>query len=80
MIKAQNILLVGATGLIGGWILDAVIANKQEFQRIAIFTSQKSLEHKKERIEDLRSKHVEIVVGDIRDAKSVADAFEGMQL
>ncbi|KZZ96991.1 NmrA-like family protein [Ascosphaera apis ARSEF 7405] len=77
MIKAQNILLVGATGLIGGWILDAVIANKQEFQRIAIFTSQKSLEHKKERIEDLRSKHVEIVVGDIRDAKSVADAFEG---
>ncbi|KAI5304015.1 hypothetical protein KEM56_006957, partial [Ascosphaera pollenicola] len=76
MVKAQNILVLGATGLIGSWILKVLIREKHNFQRIAIFTSQSTVERKSSFIASLQSEHVDVIVGDVRDSQSVSKAFE----
>lgn len=75
--EAKNILLFGATGLIGTRILEAIIQSKGSFGRIAAFTSPGTVERKSAVLDAIREKGVEVIVGDVRDEKQVADAYQG---
>lgn len=70
----QNILLFGATGTIGSFILNAILAQRSQFGRIAIFTSQRTAETKGEQ---LKKQGVEVIVGDLEDETAVKAAYEG---
>ncbi|KAE8361142.1 hypothetical protein BDV27DRAFT_133483 [Aspergillus caelatus] len=77
--KPRNILLFGATGNIGSYILDAILAARDEFDRIAIFTSQATATSKEDFLDDLkRTKNVEVLVGDLQDEEVVRKAYDGI--
>lgn len=79
MTAAQNLLLFGATGTIGSYILDAILSTRDQFGRIAIFTSARTAETKASYLNDLKTqKNVEVIVGDIEDEGAVKAAYEGM--
>ena len=71
----QNILIIGSTGLIGRPITQAIIEVKNHFSRLAIFTSPSTVEDKSGQINWLRSKGVEILVGDIQNESDVKKAY-----
>lgn len=70
----QNILLFGATGAIGRFILNALLAQRSQFGRIAIFTSPRTAETKGEQ---LKKQGIEVIVGSIEDESAVKAAYEG---
>lgn len=74
----KNILIFGGTGLIGEHISNAIVANKQHFDRIALFTSTNTLWTKPDHIDSLKAKGVEIIVGDIKLAGDVNEAYQGI--
>ncbi|KNG82997.1 isoflavone reductase family protein [Aspergillus nomiae NRRL 13137] len=75
----RNLLLFGATGNIGTHILDAILTARQEFDRVAIFTSPATAASKKDFLDNLkRSKNVEVLVGDLQDEDAVKKAYEGI--
>ena len=78
--KTENILIFGATGLIGEHITNAIVDNSSDFGRIAIFTSENTLISKTERINSLKSRGVEIIAGDITSADEVNKAFNGFDI
>lgn len=75
--KAKNILMFGATGAIGKFIIQSLIDEKQSFGRIAIFTSQNTVDTKSEAIQRLKSEGVEIFVGDVDNETHLRNALEG---
>ena len=76
-LKAENILLFGATGLIGKFILESILNNRSHFSRIAVFTSPSTLDKKKDTIESIKGNGVEVIVGDVRNEKDVLNAYNG---
>jgi nucleoside-diphosphate-sugar epimerase len=80
--KPRNILLFGATGNIGRYILDAIVSARSEFDRVVVFTSPSSLaagNPKAALLNDLKAnKQVEIIAGDIADEKAVGEAYQGI--
>lgn len=70
----QNILLFGATGSIGSFILNAILAQRSQFGRIAIFTSPRTAESKGD---VLKKQGVEVIIGDIEDESAIKAAYEG---
>ncbi|KAE8374206.1 hypothetical protein BDV26DRAFT_270453 [Aspergillus bertholletiae] len=77
--QPKNVLLFGATGNIGTYILDAILAARGEFDRVAIFTSPATAASKKDLLEDLkRTKGVEVLVGDVQDEDAVRKAYDGI--
>lgn len=74
----KNILIFGGTGLIGEHISRAIVANKQHFERIALFTSTNTLWTKSDHIDSLKAEGVEIIVGDIKLAGDVDEAYNGI--
>lgn len=76
----QNLLLFGATGTIGIFILDAILAARSNFNRVAIFTSPNTTEQKKPQLEKLKQQGVEIIVGNVEDEQAVQAAYEGKLL
>ncbi|KAF2478845.1 isoflavone reductase [Neohortaea acidophila] len=76
--KTQNILIFGATGLIGRHITNAILDNAASFAgRIAIFTSSNTLWTKSDEIDALKARGVEIIGGDITSADAVNEAYTG---
>ena len=75
--KTKNILIIGATGLIGTHITNAIINSKSDFGRIAIFTSKNTLQSKSKETENLKSKGIEILTGDITSTSDVNNALNG---
>ena len=73
----QNILIVGATGLIGVYITRAIVAAKDKFGRVAILTSLATLEKKADLVEKLKGQGVEILQGDIAKEEDVKKAYHG---
>jgi uncharacterized protein YbjT (DUF2867 family) len=78
--KPSNVLLFGATGQIGSFILDAILSARDKFERVAIFTSQNTVDTKGDLLTQLKKSGVEIIVGDISDEAAVGKAYEGMTL
>ncbi|KAK5118649.1 hypothetical protein LTR85_008114 [Meristemomyces frigidus] len=75
--STKNILIFGATGLIGEHITKAILDKKENFGRIGIFTSETTLKTKPEQIGHLESQGVEIITGDITSEDAVKDAYNG---
>ncbi|KAJ5748213.1 uncharacterized protein N7511_009909 [Penicillium nucicola] len=78
MSLAKNILLFGATGTIGSFILDAILPVRDQFNRVAIFTSAHTAETKAEHLDKLRKQNVEIIIGSVEDEEAVKAAYEGI--
>lgn len=77
MATSTNILIIGGTGLIGEHISNAIVASRQHFNRIALFTSANTIFTKSAFVDGLKSQNVEIIVGDIKLADDVREAFTG---
>lgn len=78
--QPKNILLIGATGQIGSHILSALLTARQEFNRIALFTSPSTASKKATYLADLRTKNqVEVIVGDITSENDIRNAYNGTE-
>lgn len=77
MTTPANLLIFGATGVIGKFIAEQIIAAKSNFRRIAIFTSPGTVEKKSDEIEKLKAEGVEVIAGDVTNEKDVRSAYEG---
>ena len=75
--KTGNILIFGATGLIGEHITSAILESKADFGRIAVFTSNNTIQSKAEKINALKSRGVEIIAGDITSGEDINKALNG---
>lgn len=73
----QNLLIIGATGVIGTFITEAIVNVKSRFGRVAVFTSEKTIVEKHREIAALDSYGVEVFVGDIGDENAVKVAYKG---
>ncbi|KAN0101431.1 isoflavone reductase family protein [Hyaloscypha variabilis] len=78
MAAKQNLLLLGATGYIGSYILEQIIKAKSSFGRIAIFTSPSTATTKSEKLEALKEDGVEVIIGDAADEEALVKAFDGI--
>ncbi|KAL3476014.1 hypothetical protein BJX99DRAFT_228721 [Aspergillus californicus] len=74
----SNVLVFGATGAIGSYIIAAIVNARDSFNRIAIFTSPNTLSTKPTEINTLRENGVEILTGDVTNKEDVLKAFEGI--
>jgi len=74
---SKGILIIGATGLIGKFITDAIVDAKASFGRLAIFTSPNTVSTKVDYIQHLKDAGVEVIVGDITNQGDVLAAYEG---
>ncbi len=77
MTTPHNILIFGATGVIGKFITEQLIAAKSNFNRIAVFTSPGTVENKKDEIEKLKGQGLEVIVGDVTSESDVRGAYKG---
>jgi nucleoside-diphosphate-sugar epimerase len=75
----QSILMFGATGAIGTFIVNALTQQLDagKYKRLAIFTSQSTIDNKSEVIHNLSGKGVEVFVGDIANKDYVREVLEG---
>jgi hypothetical protein len=76
---AKNILIIGATGVIGTYITRAIVDAKQHFGRICVLTSEKTVIEKVQDICALESWGVEVFVGRLEDEKRVKEAYKGQR-
>jgi nucleoside-diphosphate-sugar epimerase len=74
----KNILVIGATGVIGRFLIGELIASKQSFGRLAIATSQNTIERKSAGINTLKGQGVEVIVADITNTGDIQRAYEGI--
>ncbi|EHK99763.1 putative Isoflavone reductase like protein [Glarea lozoyensis 74030] len=72
----ENLLLFGATGYIGTYITEQIVANKSSFGKIALFTSANTVEKKTDVINKLKSASVEVIVGDASKKEDVVKAMQ----
>lgn len=77
MSLAKNILLFGATGTIGSFILDAILPARSQFNRIAIFTSPHTAETKAAQLSKLKQQGVEVIIGNVEEEEAVKAAYAG---
>jgi hypothetical protein len=76
--RTRNVLIIGATGTIGTYITRAIVDARENFERIAVLTSQKTLVEKVQDICALEAWGVEIFVGRLESERSVKRAYEGI--
>jgi uncharacterized protein YbjT (DUF2867 family) len=76
----KHILVFGATGTIGRYLVDALIENKSSFGKIAVFTSPQSAIEKPQVFAKLKDRGVEIITGDLADEKNIANVYNGLSV
>jgi len=74
----ENLLILGATGYIGVYIVEEIIKAKDSFGRIAIFTSPSTAESKPEKLDELKAQGVEVILGDFKKSSDLLAAVEGI--
>ena len=79
MATSKDIIIFGATGVIGVFLTQALVDAKASFGRLAIFTSPSTVERKAELINKLKQQGVEIIVGDLLSENEL-DAAREVQL
>ena len=77
MSLSRRILVIGATGVIGKVLLDALLNAKDEFETIGIFTSPATVESKKDLIESFQARGCVIRTGDLYNDEQVLEVFRG---
>lgn len=76
--QLRNVLIFGATGVIGEIIVDAILAAPPgSFDRVGVFTSQSTAESKPAVLDSLRSRGAETFVGNIENSDHVRNAYQG---
>lgn len=73
----KKILVFGATGVIGKYIINALVENKDTFDAIGVFTSPETLQNKQKEIDFLKSQGVNIIAGSVQSESDVKRAYEG---
>lgn len=73
---SNDILVFGATGTIGKFILNALIENKSAFGTIGIFTSAATTQSKAVEIESLKDRGVKVYIGDLKSDGDVLSAYQ----
>jgi nucleoside-diphosphate-sugar epimerase len=71
----QKILLFGATGVIGKYILQALLESNANFPKIGIFTSAGSEQKNQDNFDALKRKGIDLIVGDVHNEEDVKDAL-----
>lgn len=74
---AENILVIGATGVIGTYITRAIVDAQHQFNRICVLTSEKTVVEKVQDICALESWGVEVFVARLDDEEGVKEAYKG---
>ncbi|KAH7401512.1 hypothetical protein BKA66DRAFT_450771 [Pyrenochaeta sp. MPI-SDFR-AT-0127] len=73
----KNILVFGATGVIGKYIVQELYEAKSSFEKVGIFTSPSTAETKKTEVNSLKEKGIDVIVGDVQSKVDVAKAYKG---
>ncbi len=76
--EKENLLILGATGYIGAYIVEEIIKAKDNFGKVAIFTSPKTAETKTNLLDGWKAQGVEIIIGDVTKSQDLLKAFEGL--
>ncbi|KIV88822.1 hypothetical protein PV10_08460 [Exophiala mesophila] len=74
----KNILIIGATGTIGTYIVRAIIDSREHFDRICVLTSEKTLVQKVQDIAALEAWGVEVFTGRLESESAIKRACEGI--
>lgn len=77
MSSKANVLLFGATGLIGTYIFQELMAARSSFGQLGIFTSENTARNKPDLIKSLQEQGVKVIVGDLTNKSDVTKAYEG---
>lgn len=75
---SKKILVFGGTGVIGKVLVQALLNNQDDFERIGIFTSAETVQTKPAMIDSLTSRGIEVIVGDITSDNDVMQAYQSM--
>ncbi|KJX93515.1 isoflavone reductase family protein [Zymoseptoria brevis] len=78
MSETKNILIFGATGLIGTHITKAILDNKSRWSSVAVFTSANTVQTKADEITHLKAQGVKIIEGDLTSESDVNNAYKGI--
>ncbi|KAK0263909.1 hypothetical protein B0A54_02587 [Friedmanniomyces endolithicus] len=71
-----SVLVFGATGVAGIYIINALVAAKSSFARLGIFTSPTTVDNKAELIQRLKGEGVHVHVGDVGSDEDVLAAYK----
>ncbi|KAK0283716.1 hypothetical protein LTR35_006175 [Friedmanniomyces endolithicus] len=71
-----SVLVFGATGVAGIYIINSLVAAKSSFARLGIFTSQTTVNDKVELIQRLKGEGVHVYVGDVGSDEDVLAAYK----
>lgn len=77
-LKPTSILIFGATGQIGRYITDQILAAQPSFAHVAIFTSTETVTSKADYISKLQSEGVKIITGDVNNEGDIKRAYDGV--
>lgn len=69
--------MIGATGVIGKVLMNALIHSRNYFDDIGIFTSPETLTLKKALIDSYRENGVHVIIGDLYSDDDVLEAYKG---
>jgi uncharacterized protein YbjT (DUF2867 family) len=73
----KKILVFGATGVIGKYIIREIVNARSSFERIGLFTSPQTAETKSSELDGWRDAGVEVIVGDVTSEADIKKAYEG---
>ncbi|KAL4722887.1 hypothetical protein ACLX1H_010127 [Fusarium chlamydosporum] len=76
--QPKSILIFGATGTIGRYITRAIVNAQPAFDHVTIFTSEETVTKKADFIQELKSKAVSIITGDVNNDEDVKKAYQGI--
>jgi len=79
MTSERIILVAGATGLLGAKIVDALLVEERVRVRALVRDDHPAKDDARRRLDTLRARGVALVVGDLRDAASLAPAVDGAE-
>lgn len=75
--RSKRILILGATGVIGEVLARAALNDRDQLERVGVFTSAATAASKPELLDSFRARGANIVIGDINDETAVRNSFEG---
>jgi hypothetical protein len=73
----RKILVFGATGTIGQYIIQEIHNAGSSFEKIGFFTSESTAKNKANEIEGWKKKGIEVIVGNVNSEEDVAKAYKG---
>ncbi|KAL7941399.1 NAD(P)-binding protein [Trichoderma barbatum] len=76
--QPSHILVLGSTGNVGKSIMDAVVSARPAFDKLSIFTSEKTAASKPDLINGWKSAGVSIILGDIMNSQDIETTYRGV--